>query len=154
MNTNQRRLALGLAVAGALALLGGCETMHRMTGSDAKAGGGTQQVTLSGRNEVPPVTTEASGSGTVTVKADRSVDVRITVQGMTPTAAHIHTGAAGANGPVAVPLTKSGDSAFTAAPGAKFTEAQFESYKAGNTYLNVHSAKHPGGEIRAQLKGN
>lgn len=152
MNTNQRRLALGLAVVGALAL-GGCDTMHRMTGSDAKAGG-TQQVALSGRNEVPPVETGASGSGTVTVKADRSVDVRITVQGMTPTAAHIHTGAAGANGPVAVPLTKSGDNAFTAAPGARFTEAQFESYKAGNTYINVHSAKHPGGEVRAQLKGN
>lgn len=153
MNTNQRRLALGLAVVGALAL-GGCNTMSQMMGSDAKAGGGTQQVTLSGKNEVPPVTTEASGRGTVTVKADRSVDVRITVQGMTPTAAHIHTGAAGANGPVAVPLTKSGDNAFTAAPGAKFTEAQFDSYKAGNTYINVHSAKHPGGEVRAQLKGN
>jgi len=33
------------------------------------------------------------------------------------------------------------------------TEEQCKAYKAGNTYVNVHSAKHPGGEIRAQLKG-
>jgi hypothetical protein len=37
--------------------------------------------------------------------------------------------------------------------GAKMTESQCAAYKAGNTYVNVHSAKHPGGEIRAQLKG-
>ena len=36
---------------------------------------------------------------------------------------------------------------------AKLTEAQYAAYKAGNLYVNVHSAKNPGGEIRAQLKG-
>lgn len=153
MKTTQRTFAL-LALAGALALVGGCDTMSRMTGGKSEARGNTEQVTLSGKEEVPRVTTDATGSGTVTVNPDRSVAVNITVRGMTPTAAHIHEGTAGANGPVAVPLTKSGENTFTAAPGAKFTESQYNSYKAGNTYLNVHSARNPGGEIRAQLKGN
>ena len=43
---------------------------------------------------------------------------------------------------------------IAAAEGAKLTEAQYESYKAGKLYVNVHSARNPGGEIRGQLKGN
>jgi len=73
---------------------------------------------------------------------------------MTATASHIHEAAAGANGPVIVPFVKTGDNTFAAAEGAKLTEAQYESYKAGKLYVNVHSATNPGGEIRAQLKGN
>jgi len=112
-----------------------------------------ESVTLSGANEVPPVTTQASGTGTVTVNPDKTVTVDISVSGMTATAAHIHEGAAGANGPVIVPFTKSGDNKFTAPAGAKLTDAQYAAYKKGDLYVNVHSAAHPGGEIRAQLKG-
>ena len=113
-----------------------------------------QQVMLSGKNEVPAVDTMATGSGTVTIKDDRSVSASITVTGMTATAAHIHEAADGANGPVIVPFTKTGDNTFGAPDGAKLTEAQYASYKAGNLYVNVHSAKSPGGEVRAQLKAN
>jgi hypothetical protein len=136
-----------VTAAGAVALLSGCGMM------DGARGGG-ERVTLSGANEVPPVTTSASGSGTVTVSADCSVSARITVSGMTATAAHIHEGAAGANGGVIVPFVKEGDNTFVAAPGAKMNAAQCAAYKAGRTYVNVHSAKHPPGEVRAQLKGN
>ena len=111
-----------------------------------------QNVTLSSANEVPPVSSSASGSGTVTVADDGSVTAKITVTGMTATAAHIHSGAAGSNGPVIVPFTKTADNTFEAAPGAKMTPEQLAAYKAGNTYVNVHSAAHPGGEVRAQLK--
>ena len=113
-----------------------------------------QQIALSGNNEVPPVATSASGSGTVTIKEDRTVAVHIMVTGMTATAAHIHEAPAGANGPVIVPFTKTGDNMFDAPAGAKLTDAQYAAYKAGNLYVNVHSAKNPGGEVRAQLKGN
>jgi hypothetical protein len=108
-------------------------------------------VTLSGAQEVPPVTTSASGKGMINVGADMSVSGSITVTGVAATAAHIHEAAAGKNGPVIVPLTKA-DSVFSVPAGAKLTPAQFESYKAGNLYVNVHSEANKGGEIRAQLK--
>lgn len=145
MNTNGMVAVIGLTLAVAL---GGCGMMDRM--SDRVSG---EKVTLSGASEVPPVQTSASGTGSVSVGSDRSVKVEVKVSGMQPTAAHIHEGAAGANGPVIVPLQKKGDNEFVAADGAKFTEAQYEAYKAGRTYLNVHSDKYKGGEIRAQLKG-
>lgn len=109
------------------------------------------KLTLSGTQEVPPVNTSATGSGTVTVNADMTVSARITTTGIAATAAHIHMAPAGQNGPVIVPFSKSGD-AWVAAPGAKLTEAQYAAYKAGNTYVNVHSAAVPSGEIRAQIR--
>ena len=150
MSTMKRRFTwvLAMTLAGAIAILAGCAQMQRITHSYS------QQVTLSGGEEVPPVATPASGSGTVTVNPDHSVSANIRVTGMTATAAHIHMGGSGANGPVIVPFTKSGDNTFVAPDGAKLTEAQYASYKAGNTYVNVHSARNPGGEVRAQLKGN
>ena len=151
---SKRRLIVMMALAGAAGVLASCSQMSSMSSSMSSAMGGGQPVTLSGSSEVPPVTTTASGSGTVNIKPDRSVSVSITVTGMTPTAAHIHEGAAGVNGPVIVPFTKTGDNTFVAAPGATLTESQYASYKAGNLYVNVHSAKNPGGEIRAQLKGS
>jgi hypothetical protein len=141
----KNRWIAAIAVAGAVGFLASCQSMAPLA---------TENVTLLGANEVPPVTTTASGSGTVTIKQDRSVAVHIMVTGMTATAAHIHEAAAGANGPVIVPFTKTGDNTFDAAADAKLTEAQYASYKAGKLYVNVHSAKNPGGEVRAQLKGN
>lgn len=109
------------------------------------------KVTLSGANEVPPVTTSASGSGTFTIGDDGAVSGSVTTMGVAGTAAHLHLAPAGKNGPVIVPLTKDGDT-YKAAPGAKLTAEQLASFKAGDVYVNVHSAANPGGEIRAQLK--
>lgn len=109
-------------------------------------------VQLSGKNEAPPVSTQATGQGTITVNDDKSVSGSITTTGIVPTAAHIHTGAEGKSGPVSVPLVKSGDSGFSVPPGAKLTDDQYKAYQAGDLYVNVHSAAHPDGEIRGQLK--
>jgi hypothetical protein len=109
------------------------------------------KVHLSGANEVPPVTTAASGDGTISIADDGAVSGSVTTKGIQATAAHIHLGAAGKNGPVVVPFTKDGDT-FKAPPGAKLDAAQMKAFKAGDLYFNVHSAAHPGGEIRAQLK--
>ena len=140
-----------LAVSCALALTAGCNTMSGMMHGDHKSM--SESVSLAGSNEVPPVTSPASGSGTVSVATDCSVTARITVSGMTPTAAHIHMAEPGKNGGVIVPFVKQGEDTFVAPPGAKLNEEQCRAYKSGNTYVNVHSAKNPGGEIRAQLKG-
>ena len=110
------------------------------------------KVTLSGSQEVPPVTSTGSGSGTISIKDDKTVSGSVTIAGVTGTMAHIHNGAAGKNGPVVVPLSKSGDTGWTVPPGVKLTDAQYAAFKAGDLYVNVHSAQHQGGEIRGQLK--
>lgn len=76
------------------------------------------KVTLSGANEVPPVTTSASGAGTISIADDGAVSGSVKTTGIQGTMAHIHVGAAGKNGPVAVPFTKEGDT-FKAPAGAK-----------------------------------
>jgi len=135
------RYVIALAATAAMGMLANVTLAQSMS----------QQISLSGANEVPPVTTTASGTGTVTINADHTVTAKISAKGMTATASHIHEGAMGANGPVIVPFVKSGDNTFEAPPGSKLTDEQFASYKAGKLYVNVHSAAHPGGEIRAQL---
>jgi CHRD domain len=110
------------------------------------------KVTLSGAQEVPPAKTLASGGGTITINADHSVSGSITTSGVAGTMAHIHLAAAGKNGPVIVPLTKSGDSTWSVPAGAKLTDDQYKAYKAGDLYVNVHSAENKGGELRGQLK--
>ena len=108
-------------------------------------------VKLSGDQEVPPVKSAGSASGAITIGDDGAVSGSVTATGFTPTAAHIHQAAAGKNGPVIVPFTKEGDK-FSAPAGAKLTPDQLKAYKAGELYVNVHSAANPGGEVRAQLK--
>jgi len=146
------RAVIPAAVVSAALALSGCETMSSAWDS-TKAVFTGDNVTLSGAEQNPPVTTSASGSGTITVKDDKSVSGSIKTTGVAGTAAHIHIGVKGKNGPIAVGLTKGSDGSTWSVPaGAKLTDAQYNSYKAGNLYVNVHSAAHKGGEIRGQLK--
>ena len=64
--------------------------------------------------------------------------------------AHIHRGAKGQNGPVVVPLTKNGDT-YSVPAGRKLTAEQMKDWKAGNFYVNVHTARNKGGEVRGQI---
>jgi CHRD domain-containing protein len=116
------------------------------------ASGQEVKVVLSGNQEIPPVTTAASGIAMITVGADRSMIGNVTITGMTVTVAHIHDAAAGANGPIIVPLTRTADNVWSVPAGTRLTDAQYESYKAGNLYLNIHSEAHRSGEIRGQIK--
>ncbi len=121
-----------------------------MAGSSIFATGKDQ--TLSGDQEVPPVSTSASARCDIVVASDMTVSGGIDTTGTDGTAAHIHSGAKGVNGPVVVKLSKSSDSHWAVPAGTKLTSAQYESYKAGNLYVNVHSAAHANGEIRLQLR--
>jgi len=124
-------------------LLAGC-ALHGIDRSDTN-------VMLNGAQEVPPLNTLARGIGTISIGADRSVSGKVTTSGIVATAAHIHVGAADQNGPVIIPLTKTVGDFWSVPAGAKLTDAQFESYKAGNLYVNVHTAANKGGEIRGQI---
>jgi len=139
------------AILGAAAIaLAGCATVQDKM-PDWMPGSGAIKVSLSGAEEVPPVNADGSGSGSFRVASDGTISGSVTTKGVNGTMAHIHQGAKGANGPVIVPLTKNGDT-YTVPPGRKLSEAQMQALKAGNLYVNVHSARYKGGEVRAQLQ--
>ena len=107
---------------------------------------------LTGDQEVPPVSASGSGMGTITVAPDGAVSGKVTTTGVAGTMAHIHMAASGKNGPVIVPLEKTGDGVWSVPAGAKLTPEQMKSYEAGDLYVNVHTDTNKGGEVRAQLK--
>lgn len=112
---------------------------------------------LSGANEVPPVATGASGIGWFFLHpVTNELFYYVEVSGIAGiTAAHIHTGAAGANGPVLRTLWGGEPPAF--GPGdpirgrVLFGAADIAVLNADGLYVNVHTAANPGGEIRGQL---
>jgi hypothetical protein len=134
---------LGAGLGAAAIALAGCAGMQasRLT-----------NVSPSGAEQVPPVVTSASGTGTFTVYQDRTVTGSVTVLGLSPVAAHIHVGARGKNGPVAIGLTKSSDTVWAVPAGARFSDEQYKAFLAGETYVNFHTPANKGGEIRAQLQ--
>ena len=121
---------------------------------------------LSGSEEVPPVSTTATGLATVTLNGEQT-ELALTLEfsglGSAPTAAHIHVGAPGANGPIVftlatAPLSSPVSGTLTAArleprpaQGINSFEDAVNAILSGNAYVNVHSEANPGGEIRGQL---
>lgn len=127
----------------------------------------TFTASLDGANSVPPIAGDGTGSATVTISDDgQSVSWNVTWSGLTgpPSASHIHIGAADATGPVMIPfapVSATGTSGtFNAADytGGDGLPADWAgvlaAIRSGNTYVNVHTAANPPGEIRGQLAGS
>jgi hypothetical protein len=125
---------------------------------------------LSGANEVPARGTGASGTVGFNVTGNR-VDYSIEVHGISAiTGAHIHSGAAGVNGPIRIALFPGPGANFTANPispgDGQLYEGSFEAsdvtgisfqdlvagMQAGTVYANVHTTQFPGGEMRGQVQ--
>ncbi len=144
METTIRKSRFNLAV---VALMAGV-----LAGGAGMASAGDIKVNLSGDQEVPPVKTSASGSGTITVHDDKSIKGKITTSDLKGMGAHIHEGASGKNGPDIITLKKTSDNEWSVPDDAKLTDAQYDAFKAGHLYINIHSDAHKSGEIRGQLK--
>jgi hypothetical protein len=142
---NMRTRTISLIAAAALAGAGvaNAATLHFTT-------------TLKGADEVPANTTTGTGQ----VKADldtttKAFTYKVTYSGLTgaATMAHFHgPAAAGANAPPVVPVPASA-LANPMSGAATLTDDQIADLKAGKWYFNIHTAAHPGGEIRGQMKG-
>ena len=149
-------------------------------GSSARADHGhgrdTLRAKLKGFGEVPVNSTTGSGELRLTIDDDeQSIDFVLKyrdLEGLTTTAAHIHLGQKDVNGGVSVFFCGGGgrpacppDSATitgTIVPadvigpaGQGIAAGEFaellRALRAGKTYVNVHTDKHPPGEIRGQI---
>jgi Cu/Zn superoxide dismutase len=110
----------------------------------------TYSADLSAAAEVPPNDSPATGTAEVTVDTDAgTVSWVVTVTDLTgdATAAHIH-GPAGTD-ENAPPVIDMSDAIMQGS--AEITEDQRAALEAGKYYVNIHTEKHPDGEIRGQL---
>jgi hypothetical protein len=108
---------------------------------------------LNSREEVPaprgePVRAGGSFSATLT---GTTLTWKLTFSHLSgaAVAAHIHSGAKRKAGPVIVPLC--GPCSASAVGKAKVSAAVAKALMGKNTYVNVHTAKNAGGEIRGQI---
>lgn len=131
-------------------------------------------VFLSGDEEVPPVVTETSGQALLHTDARQTViDFSLRIDDgdgiLGVSGAHLHCAPAGENGPVVAflagpaspgfdgdvkiegTLTDSSIININTACGGTISELTQEMLF-GNVYVNVHSAEHPGGEVRGQVQ--
>jgi CHRD domain len=141
-----KKVIAKLILAGAALALSACSSLP-----DWMPGSGAIKVNLSGAEEVPPLTVPGSGSGSFRVADDGTISGSVTTKDVQGTMAHIHRGAKGTNGPVIVPLDKKGDT-YSVPAGRKLTPQQMEDLKKGNLYVNVHTDRNKGGEVRGQLQ--
>jgi hypothetical protein len=140
-----RLLLPALVAATALA---GCATIAGTVGQ-------TYNTALVGAQEVPGPG-DATATGTAKVTADATTDqvcVDLTVQGLAPTAAHIHQAARGVAGPVVLPLATPVDGRSSKCYGVDKQLAAGIIANPSAYYVNVHDAAHPKGAIRGQLGG-
>jgi hypothetical protein len=125
---------------------------------------------LSGSNIVPPIKTMAKGEATFMVGKDgKSITYKLTVKNIENiTAAHIHEGKRGKNGPPVAMLfagpEKTGKFSGTLSEGTitqgklmtslkgKSLDSLIKMIRGGEAYVNVHTEKYPEGEIRGQIR--
>ena len=150
VTTKSLWLALGLAVMVAAA---GCAGMPATGKTPAR---------LSGSQEVPPVGGNASGSTgiydfptkcTASTTSNSCIKIygTVTTSGVVGTAAQIHRGKPGQNGPVITTLIKTGENTWGVPDRTFLSDSDFGGYNDGELYVNVHSADNPNGAIRGQL---
>lgn len=115
------------------------------------------QAKLSGNNEVPPVTTSATGIAQFQLSPDgKALSYTLTVNNInTVTMAHIHQGKAGENGQPVAPLSV-GKGTITSSDligplAGKQVSDLVNLINSGQAYANVHTEQHKNGEIRGQI---
>ena len=153
---SNRRLGMGAAVA-ALFVTGIWVGIGSARSLDPHADAVALKASLSAGKEVPkPSGTKAGAGGLFSAgltkkAAGGTLAWRLTFHGLTggAIAAHVHMGKPGKAGPVAVALC--GPCRTGQRGSAKINTRTVKALLGGTAYVNVHTAKNPGGEIRGQI---
>jgi hypothetical protein len=104
---------------------------------------------LAGANEVPPVTSAATGGTQFILAADQSnVRYEAVVNGVIPTAAEIARGLPGQNGSAMRQLTLDASGALGT---VQLMPGEVQGLTIGGVYVNVRTPSYANGELRAQL---
>lgn len=157
MAINQKAFVAVASVVGLLAGAAGAQTV-------------VLTANLQGSQEVPPVTTNAGGSATMTInKLSGAFSLDITFSDLSSflTMGHFHRAPAGSNGPVVywlsgtnangtverIPSTMTSQNilSFTGTLNGTVGGGWAEDLYGGRVYINLHSQNFPGGELRGQL---
>lgn len=136
-----------IVLAGALLVIGGCQTLAGSTDPELNA-------VMSGGQEVPgPGDLDGSGSFTATIKAGTSeLCYSLEVGGIEPaTAAHIHRGAAGEAGPPVLTIEPPTHSESIGCADVGRDLAVEMTAAPARFYVNVHNPDFPAGAVRGQL---
>ena len=112
---------------------------------------------LTGSQQVPPVTTNATGVASFRLNATQdTMCIDIITMGLSGeiTGIHVHDGAMGTTGGVALNLTNfvNGNRISAVITGNDLSAENIAKYLSEQFYVNVHTAANPNGEIRGQLK--
>lgn len=106
---------------------------------------------LTGSQEVPPVSTTATGGCYAELnEAAATLNITCVHNVVNATVMHIHRAPAGANGAIAFDLGDPSSGVVTAT-WSGMTPADIADLQAGNLYVNIHTAGRPAGEIRGQI---
>lgn len=115
----------------------------------------TFEVSLEGTNEVPAVTTDASGNATITLEGDSiHVEGEFSDLGSAYTASHIHKGAKDENGDPIITLEPDLEEDKTSGSWDgtyQLTEEHLSALISDSLYINVHTTENKSGEIRGQV---
>ena len=138
------------AVVLASMLLGACSGIRPAVDQSKLVAFTTQ---LRGANEVPPVASAGSGQVDAVLNKDSNLlrwKLSYANLGSRVTAGHFHGPATvGTNAGVVLPFQ--GPMSSPMEGSATLTAAQVADLLAGRWYANIHTAAHPGGEIRGQI---
>jgi len=120
------------------------------------AGGRAFSVALTGEAESPAGDPVATGIATVRLRAGQGqLCYKLAADNLpAATASHIHRAAAGASGPVVIPLfTPNAAGKASGCVGASRSVVRAILAGPAGYYVNVHNGEFPGGAIRGQLTG-
>ena len=119
-----------------------------LRGQVVRPGEAVFAATMTGTQEVPPVTTDNAGNAMVVLGSAGAKFLYVIETSSPATLAHIHRSSGGSNGPVEVPLSPVGQSMSGVADLGPARQGDIER---GLWYVNVHTAANPKGELRGQL---